>query len=192
MSTARLRQHLAALQRVADAHGGTRVAGGPGYAASVATSVISSPRPVPAKVSTYPFTSYRERRESGASSRRETHDPRRGDRLLALDAHGGLRGESRRRQRREPGDFAARATIASPAEASASSSRRRSMQQPPARRAARLQSRAGRSTPRSAIRTPRRYRGRRRGADRPLAAPSERRDVSLESRPRSDARPRRT
>ena len=35
VSTARLRQHLAALQRIADAHGGTRVAGGPGYTASV-------------------------------------------------------------------------------------------------------------------------------------------------------------
>ena len=64
VSVARMRQHLAALQKIADAHGGTRVAGSPGYAASVryVRDALAAAGYQP-NVSTFPFTSYRERRE---------------------------------------------------------------------------------------------------------------------------------
>jgi Zn-dependent M28 family amino/carboxypeptidase len=64
VSTTRLRQHLVALQRIADAHGGHRAAGSPGYAASVRyvreTLAAAGYRPA---APAFPFTSYRERRE---------------------------------------------------------------------------------------------------------------------------------
>ena len=64
VSAARMRQHLGALQKIADAHRGTRVAGSPGYAASVryVRDALAAAGYQP-KVSTFPFTSYRERRE---------------------------------------------------------------------------------------------------------------------------------
>ena len=163
VSTARLRQHLAALQRVADAHGGTRVAGGPGYAASVRyvrdELAAAGYRP---KVSTFPFTSYRERREVA----RQLTPVERTIRVEAIDYSpstptGGLRGRVAPADNGcEPGDFAGtRGGSRSPAEASASSSRRRRMRRPPARpRCSSSIPSRGRSTPRSAIRTPRRFR----------------------------------
>ena len=109
VSTARLRQHLAALQRVADAHGGTRVAGGPGYAASVRyvrdQLAAAGYRP---KVSTFPFTSYRERREVA----RQLTPVGRTIRVEAIDYSpstptGGLRGRvAPAGNGCEPGDFA--------------------------------------------------------------------------------------
>jgi len=108
VSTARLRQHLAALQRVADAHGGTRVAGGPGYAASVRyvrdQLAAAGYRPT---VSTFPFTSYRERREVA----RQLTPVARTIRVEAIDYSpstpaGGLRGRVAPADNGcEPGDF---------------------------------------------------------------------------------------
>jgi Zn-dependent M28 family amino/carboxypeptidase len=64
VSTAQLRSHLAALQRIADANGGTRVAGGPGYAASVryVRQVLRGLGYAP-QAASFPFVSYRERTE---------------------------------------------------------------------------------------------------------------------------------
>jgi Zn-dependent M28 family amino/carboxypeptidase len=108
VSTARLRQHLAALQRVADANGGTRVAGGPGYAASVRyvrdQLAAAGYRPT---VSTFPFTSYRERREVA----RQLTPVERTIRVEAIDYSpstptGGLRGRVAPADNGcEPGDF---------------------------------------------------------------------------------------
>ena len=109
VSTARLRQHLAALQHVADAHGGTRVAGGPGYAASVRyvrdQLAAAGYRPT---VSTFPFTSYRERREVA----HQLTPVERTIRIEAIDYSpstptGGLRGRVAPADNGcEPGDFA--------------------------------------------------------------------------------------
>ena len=109
VSTARLRQHLAALQRIADAHGGTRVAASPGYAASVRyvrdALVAAGYRP---SVSTFPFTSYRERREVA----RQLTPTARPIRVEAIDYSpstpaGGLRGRVAPADNGcEPGDFA--------------------------------------------------------------------------------------
>jgi Zn-dependent M28 family amino/carboxypeptidase len=65
MSVANMRRHLAALQRIADRNNGTRVAGSAGYAASV-RYVQGELRKLgyAAKVTDFPFTSYRELTES--------------------------------------------------------------------------------------------------------------------------------
>jgi Zn-dependent M28 family amino/carboxypeptidase len=109
VSTARLRQHLAALQRIADANGGTRVAASPGYAASVRyvrdALAAAGYRP---SVSTFPFTSYRERREVA----RQLTPIGRPIRVEAIDYSpstpaGGLRGRVAPADNGcEPGDFA--------------------------------------------------------------------------------------
>ena len=109
VSVARMRQHLAALQKIADAHGGTRVAGGPGYAASVryVRDALAAAGYQP-KVSTFPFTSYRERREFA----RQLTPVERPIRVEAIDYSpstpaGGLRGHVAPADNGcEPGDFA--------------------------------------------------------------------------------------
>jgi Zn-dependent M28 family amino/carboxypeptidase len=95
VSSARMRQHLVALQRIADANGGSRVAGSPGYAASVryvrdALARVGY-RPT---TSPFPFTSYRERREVA----RQLTPQARPIRVEAIDyspstRSGGLRGQ---------------------------------------------------------------------------------------------------
>jgi Zn-dependent M28 family amino/carboxypeptidase len=94
VSAARMRQHLAALQRIADANGGTRVAGGRGYAASVrhVRDALAKAGYTP-KVVPFPFTSYRERREVA----RQLAPVQRAIRVEAIDyspstAVGGLSG----------------------------------------------------------------------------------------------------
>ena len=64
VSTDQLRRHLTALQRVADDNGRTRVAGSPGYAASVryVRQALAGMGYAP-KVEPFPFVSYRERTE---------------------------------------------------------------------------------------------------------------------------------
>jgi Peptidase family M28/PA domain len=66
VSIARIRQHLAALQRIADRHGGTRVTGSPGYAASVRyvrqALARAGYRP---RVAPFPFVEYEELVERG-------------------------------------------------------------------------------------------------------------------------------
>jgi Zn-dependent M28 family amino/carboxypeptidase len=90
----RIRAHLAALQRIADANGGTRSAGTPGYAASVRyvrdqlTRAGYRPR-----ITSFPFTEYSELLERGL----QTAPENRGFRVEAIDyspstPSGGLRG----------------------------------------------------------------------------------------------------
>ncbi len=66
VSIGRIRQHLVALQRIADRHGGTRVAGSQGYAASVAyvrqELVRAGYRP---RAAPFPFVEYEELVERG-------------------------------------------------------------------------------------------------------------------------------
>ena len=66
VSIARIRKHLVALQRIADRHGGTRVAGSPGYAASVRyvqqALARAGYRP---RVAPFPFVEYEELVERG-------------------------------------------------------------------------------------------------------------------------------
>ena len=66
VSIARIRKHLVALQRIADRHGGTRVAGSPGYAASVRyvqrALAGAGYRP---RVAPFPFVEYEELVERG-------------------------------------------------------------------------------------------------------------------------------
>jgi Zn-dependent M28 family amino/carboxypeptidase len=65
LEPAELRRHLAALQRVADRHGGTRVTGSPGYAGSVRHVRDALRRfGYAPKVVSFPFTSYRELAEN--------------------------------------------------------------------------------------------------------------------------------
>lgn len=109
VSTARMRQHLAALQRIADAHDGTRVSASPGYAASVRyvrdalAAAGFKPNVIP-----FPFTSYRERRELA----RQLTPVERAIRVEAIDYSpstptGGLRGRVAAADSGcEPGDFA--------------------------------------------------------------------------------------
>ena len=109
VSSARLRQHLAALQRIADAKGGTRVAGSPGYAASVryVSTALAAAGYRPSVIS-FPFTSYRERREVA----RQLTPVERPIRVEAIDYSpstpaGGLRGRVAAADNGcEPGDFA--------------------------------------------------------------------------------------
>jgi len=108
VSAARMRQHLAALQKIADAHGRTRVAGGRGYAASVryVRDALAAAGYQP-KVSSFPFTSYRERREVA----RQLTPVERPIRVEAIDYSpstpaGGLRGHVASSDNGcEPGDF---------------------------------------------------------------------------------------
>ena len=103
-----MRQHLAALQKIADAHGGTRVAGGPGYAASVryVRDALAAAGYQP-KMSSFPFTSYREQREVA----RQLTPVERLIRVEAIDYSpstptGGLRGHVASADNGcEPGDF---------------------------------------------------------------------------------------
>lgn len=109
VSTARMRQHLVALQRIADANGGTRVAGSPGYAASVryVRDTLAAAGYQPRAIS-FPFTSYRERREAA----RQLSPVQRPIRVEAIDYSpstpaGGLRGRVAAADNGcEPGDFA--------------------------------------------------------------------------------------
>jgi Zn-dependent M28 family amino/carboxypeptidase len=82
MSSANMRRHLVALQRIADRNGGTRVAGSAGYAASV-RYVQAELRKLgyAAKVTAFPFTSYRELTESA----RQVEPTQRAVKVEAID-----------------------------------------------------------------------------------------------------------
>ena len=95
VSTGQMRKHLTALQRIADDNRGTRVAGSPGYSASVRyvrqalTGMGYTPKVLP-----FPFVSYRERTERA----RQVAPVRRQIRIEAIDYSpstpaGGLRAQ---------------------------------------------------------------------------------------------------
>ncbi len=93
LSTSELKRHLAALQRVADRNGGTRVAGSAGYAGSVSYVRDTLRRLGYApKVVSFPFTTYRELTEQA----RQVAPTQRAIRVEAIDyspstPDGGLR-----------------------------------------------------------------------------------------------------